>query len=227
MQTKPPSLLEPFSQQFQLAEGVMCDPQEHIVRRASDMRGYYADGALDALIVAQGDPPHYETFEAPVPEEPGQVKYCISKLYPGTVGEECLITKGHYHAVPATAEVYLCLRGRGGMMMKTAGGECRWEEFIPGRLVYVPPYWCAPFDQHGRRTARFVMSLPRRRRTQLWRHQDERIPQTRLPPLGQDFHRVGNCRLSLRESSATFAERKATKSSAAFAERKATIRHFR
>jgi len=141
MQTKP-SLLGPFSQQFQLAEGVMCDPQEHIVRRASGMRGYYADGAaLDALIVAQSDPPHYETFEAPVPEEPGQVKYCISKLYPGTVGEECFMTKGHYHAVPATAEVYLCLRGQGGMMMKTAGGECRWEEFIPGRLVYVPPYW--------------------------------------------------------------------------------------
>ena len=27
------------------------------------------------------------------------------------------------------------------MMMKTADGQCRWEEFAPGRLVYVPPYW--------------------------------------------------------------------------------------
>ena len=136
------SLIQPFAQQFDLSEGVMCDPRERIVRRASDMRGYYADGdALEALIAARQDPPHYETFECPVPEERGQVKYCISKLYPGTVGDECFMTKGHYHAVPATGEVYLCLRGRGLMMMKTADGQCRWEELTPGRLVYAPPYW--------------------------------------------------------------------------------------
>jgi glucose-6-phosphate isomerase len=143
MPTKPTtSLIEPFAQQFQLAEGVMCDPHDHIVRRASDMRGYYADGeALETLIRTEADPPHYETFESAVPEEPGQVKYCISKLYPGTVGGECFMTKGHYHSASATGEVYLCLRGQGGMMMKTGQGECRWEEFVPGRLVYVPPYW--------------------------------------------------------------------------------------
>lgn len=137
-----PSLMQPFAQQFDLAEGLMLDPHQHVVRRASDMRGYYADGAaLEALIGALGDPPHYETFECPVPEEPGQVKYCISKLYPGTVGDECFMTKGHYHQVTATGEVYLCLRGRGLMMMKTSDGQCRWEEFAPGRLVYAPPYW--------------------------------------------------------------------------------------
>ncbi len=138
----PLSLMEPFGQQFDLAEGLMRDPQEHLVRRASDMRGYYADGeALEALIAACGDPPHYETFESPVPEGYGHVKYCISKLYPGTVGDECFMTKGHYHAVPETAEAYLCLRGYGLMMMKTAAGRCQWEAFAPGRLVYVPPHW--------------------------------------------------------------------------------------
>lgn len=27
------------------------------------------------------------------------------------------------------------------MMMKTTDGQCRYEEFAPGRMVYVPPYW--------------------------------------------------------------------------------------
>jgi glucose-6-phosphate isomerase len=76
-----------------------------------------------------------------VPEEYGQVKFCISKLYPGLVGHECFMTKGHYHAVLEAGEAYLSLAGRGLMMMKTSGGACRWEEFVPGRLVYVPPYW--------------------------------------------------------------------------------------
>ena len=92
----------------------MLDPHERIVRRASDMRGYYADEeALERLIAAQDDPVHYETFESPVPEEYGQVKFCISKLYPGLVGDECFMTKGHYHEVPQAGEVYLCLTGRG------------------------------------------------------------------------------------------------------------------
>ena len=27
------------------------------------------------------------------------------------------------------------------MLMKTVEGECLWEEFRPGRAIYVPPYW--------------------------------------------------------------------------------------
>jgi glucose-6-phosphate isomerase, archaeal len=136
------SPLEPFGVQFDLAAGIMQDPHDHIVRRASDMRGYYADpAALEQLITSGSDPIHYETFESCVPEEAGHVKFCVSQLYPGRVGEECFMTKGHYHTRAETAEVYLCLRGRGLMMMKTAEGDCRWEDMIPGRLVYVPPYW--------------------------------------------------------------------------------------
>jgi len=137
-----PSLIEPFGVQFDLVEGAMRDSESRIARRASDMRGYYADdAALERLIAAEGDPVHYETFESPVPEQYGQVKFCISKLYPGLVGDECFMTKGHYHAVIQTGEVYLCLKGQGLMMMKTAEGRCSREPFAPGRLVYVPPYW--------------------------------------------------------------------------------------
>ena len=67
------SLIEPFGDQFDLAEGVMLSPQDHIVRRASDMRGYYADEkALERLIAAGDNPIHYETFESPVPKNPGR-----------------------------------------------------------------------------------------------------------------------------------------------------------
>ena len=51
------------------------------------------------------------------------------------------MTKGHYHAIPDTAEVYLGLKGRGCILLKTADGQCTSEEIAPGRMVYVPPYW--------------------------------------------------------------------------------------
>jgi glucose-6-phosphate isomerase len=135
------TLIEPFSVDFDLIAGVMKNPKNHLVRRASDMRGYYRDEkALDALIAAD-NPVHYEVFECPVPSEYGHLMFCISDLKPGRVGDECFMTKGHYHTQINTAETYLALRGRGFMMMKTTHGQCRYEEFRPGRMVYVPPYW--------------------------------------------------------------------------------------
>jgi glucose-6-phosphate isomerase len=84
---------------------------------------------------------HYEVFEVPVPEEQGHLMYCISTLQPGLVGQEYFLTKGHYHTVPNTAEIYLCLRGEGYMVMKTEEGQFAVEPMQRGRMVYVPPYW--------------------------------------------------------------------------------------
>jgi len=136
------TLLEPFGVDLDLEQGLMPGSKHRLVRRASDMRGYYADGAaLERLIAAGQDPVHYEVFEVPVPEERGHLMYCISTLQPGLVGEECFMTKGHYHAVPNTAEVYLCLRGEGCLIMKAAESRFAIEPMTRGRMVYVPPFW--------------------------------------------------------------------------------------
>ena len=136
------SFIQPFGVEFDLEQGIMKAHTRTTVRTASAMRGHYADAvALERLIEEHDDPLHYEVFERPVPEESGHIMYCISKLYPGTVADEFFMTKGHYHTVVDTAEIYLCLRGEGLMLMKTADGQFAAEEFRPGRMVYVPPYW--------------------------------------------------------------------------------------
>jgi len=136
------TFIDPFGIELDLEKGLMRQASNHLVRRASDMRGYYADAAaLEQLIAERQDPLHYEVFEVPVPEERGHLMYCISTLQPGLIGEEFFMTKGHYHSVPNTAEVYLCLRGEGYMVMKTADGKFAAERMTRGRMVYVPPFW--------------------------------------------------------------------------------------
>jgi len=136
-----PNIMQPYSIELDLETGEMLNPARTLARHASDMRGHYADAAaLDALI-ADGDPLHYEVFDVPVPEEYGQLMYGISTLQPGLVGDECFMTKGHYHTISETAEVYQCLRGTGVMLMKTADGACAWEAMSRGKMVYVPPHW--------------------------------------------------------------------------------------
>ena len=136
------TIMQPFGLDIDLTEGTMSDPDTHLIRKTSDMLGYYADpGALDRLIADGNDPVHYEVFERRIPEQYGHLLFCISKLLPGRVGDECFMTKGHYHTVSGTAEIYLCIRGRGFMLMKTDDGQCVTEPMMPNRMVYVPPYW--------------------------------------------------------------------------------------
>lgn len=135
------SYMEPFLAHIDLAEGAMTDFTAHTERKASSMRGHYQDAAALERVIAEGDPLHYEVFEKPVPETYGHLMFCISKLQPGLVGNEYFMTKGHYHRVIQTGEIYLCLRGKGFMLMKTKDGGFSAAPMERGAMVYAPPYW--------------------------------------------------------------------------------------
>ena len=51
------------------------------------------------------------------------------------------MTKGHFHSVLETAEVYYCLKGHGYMVMEVTDGDWTVEELRPGIVLYVLPHW--------------------------------------------------------------------------------------
>lgn len=134
--------MEPLVDYLQFDPAIAMGPQAtRRPRRASDLRGFFRNTpALDALI-RQGDPVVYETFEPPLPEAPGHLMFGITVLYPGRVGDEYFLTKGHYHVRRLTAEVYLCLRGRGYLVMQTEEGHSRAVPLERWSVVYVAPGW--------------------------------------------------------------------------------------
>ena len=155
-----PELLAPFGIDLDLGKGALRRPKRRLVRRASDLRGYYADAAALEEQIRKGDPVHYEVEEIPVPETRGNLMYCISRVHPGRVGDEYFLTKGHYHADAGTAEVYLGLRGEGLVLMKTPDGACRAEKMSRGRMVYVPPFWAHRTVNTGREPLSFFCVYP-------------------------------------------------------------------
>lgn len=153
--------MQPFTVTIDFAENIMRGADQHNVRRASVMRGYYRDtAALERLIRDGGDPLHYETFEKHVPEEYGHLLFCISKIQPGVVGGECFMTKGHYHTQVNTGEVYFCLQGCGFMVMKTQDGRFDAQRMERGSLVYVPPYWAHRSVNTGRESLTMLAVWP-------------------------------------------------------------------
>lgn len=132
--------MEPFALALDLASGRLDPTTSRIQRRLSDMRGMYAEAKAEQALLAQGDPLIYEVLQYDVPNEAGQLVVCTTVLYPGRVGDEYFMTKGHYHKRQDRAEVYLGLRGRGKLLMQ-ADGQCSELDMGPGTVGYVPPYW--------------------------------------------------------------------------------------
>lgn len=102
------------------------------------MRGMYADTEMLEQLIATDDPLVYEYYDLGVEEKSGNLAYGTSIVYPGLVGDEFFMTKGHYHSVLDTAEVYLCLSGHGLMVMENPEGETEIQELTPGEAILVP-----------------------------------------------------------------------------------------
>ena len=131
----------PFGFEVLPDEGKLSEYDNHVVRRLSAMRGQYQDEQAYMRMLEDGDTVLYEVYEIHRPEVAGELLHGLSIVHPGKVGDEYYMTKGHFHTVLDTAEVYYTLRGRGVMVMETPEGESAVEELKPGSVLYVPPRW--------------------------------------------------------------------------------------
>jgi glucose-6-phosphate isomerase len=113
----------------------------HVQRRLSSLKGQFLDAEAYQRRLEAGDSLVYEVYEIKRPQVAGEVLTGISIVHPGKVGREFHMTKGHFHTVIDTAEVYLCLKGEGFMVMENPEGETAVEALGPGRVLYVPPRW--------------------------------------------------------------------------------------
>jgi glucose-6-phosphate isomerase len=114
---------------------------QHLIRRLSSMKGQFADQPAYAAQLAKEDVVLYEVYELHRPEQAGELLHGISIVHSGQVGDEYVMTKGHFHTVLETAEIYQCLKGEGVMVMETPEGDWAVEALRPGRILYVPPRW--------------------------------------------------------------------------------------
>ena len=133
----------------------------HYEKRLSQVRAIYRDqDALDALLAAKGDIITYEVYEYAKSAAEGHLIFGTSILYPGKVGKEYFMTRGHSHAKADRAEVYYCLAGKGLMLMESPDGKSKAVTMRPRALVYVPPYWKHRSVNTGRRKLIFVFACP-------------------------------------------------------------------
>lgn len=133
--------VSPFSLLLDMKSGALEPHTTRTVRRISDLQDTFSDKPAISALVAAGDPVVYEVLQYDLPEEVGQLICCTTVLYPGSVADEYFMTKGHYHAVRATGEIYLGLSGQGFLLLMTEDGASSESVLSGGTVAYVPPGW--------------------------------------------------------------------------------------
>ncbi|WLR51657.1 glucose-6-phosphate isomerase family protein [Bacillus tianshenii] len=151
--------MKPFTTIYNDAESLL-DPKGRIVtRKLSHMSEMYQDQQA-AQELLNDDPLVYEVFNVEVPENVEHLQHCLTVLYPGKVGQEYFMTKGHYHEVLNRAEIYFCFKGEGKLVMQTKEGEAEEVEMSPGTIAYVPPAWAHRTVNTGKNPLVFFAAYP-------------------------------------------------------------------
>jgi glucose-6-phosphate isomerase len=131
----------PFIFDVSVEDAVLSEYDNHIERRLSAMKGQFSDQRTYEALLAAEDTLLYEVYEIKRPEVVGELLNGLSIVHPGKVGDEFYMTKGHFHTVLDTAEVYYCVKGEGVMVMETPEGDWSVEPLRPHSVLYVPPRW--------------------------------------------------------------------------------------
>ncbi|MCD8194557.1 MAG: glucose-6-phosphate isomerase [Tannerellaceae bacterium] len=111
---------------------------EKITRNIKDLKGIFQDEA--AFQASDPEQVAYEVSSHMTVAEgtPGGLYFGITYLYPGKIGNEYMMTKGHYHANIDRAEYYWGLTGEGMLIYMDSNRKVWGEKMFPGSLHYIP-----------------------------------------------------------------------------------------
>ena len=139
MSSPPIQPLRPCPVTFNGRTGRLAGDDLTPLRRTwGQLEGVFADeeawAAIDSERVA-----YWAELYFPVPTgTEGGLNFGNTYVEPGRVGDEYVVTKGHFHENREAAEYYWCLAGEGALLLMDEERNCRAERMTPGSLHYIP-----------------------------------------------------------------------------------------
>ncbi|MFB9273866.1 glucose-6-phosphate isomerase family protein [Cohnella cellulosilytica] len=80
----------------------------------------------------------------------GGLFFGVSRVYPGKIGAEYFMTKGHFHSKRNRAEYYWGIAGEGLLLLMDESRQCRAERVSPGSLHFISGYTAHRLVNTGR-----------------------------------------------------------------------------
>lgn len=120
-----------------LGVSLMINPSKVEERRLKDMDGFFHD--KEAYRRADKEKFVYRIYYFSF----NSMGCAITEMFPGKIGNEFFLTRGHFHKPPEMSEVYIFLRGYGVSVMQHKNREkpVLFAPLIPGAVVFSPPFY--------------------------------------------------------------------------------------
>lgn len=132
--------LQHILSRFDLERGVILGAPL-IKRYLSDLKGSFYDQMAYKKVISTDNPLIYMVSAIEPANGDGDLHYGLGVIYPGKVGNEYYLTKGHLHAWRPAAEFYIGLKGSGMMLLEDeATKESIMAPLGVNQVVYVPGF---------------------------------------------------------------------------------------
>lgn len=132
--------LEHILSRFDLESGVILGAPL-IKRYLSDLKGSFYDQKAYEKAISTDNPLIYMVSAIEPANGDGDLHYGLGVIYPGKVGDEYYLTKGHLHAWRPAAEFYIGLKGSGMMLLEDeTTKESMMAPLGVNQVVYVPGF---------------------------------------------------------------------------------------
>ena len=135
-------IIDPILTDFKNIKGSFPQATGHYSKTFYELEGMYEnEQEFQKMLPKWRNRVVYEVWEHRSSENKGDLVFGTSVMKPGRVGDEFFLTRGHQHQKEYCAETYLCLSGKGVILMESPDGEIKALKLAKGQLVYVPPFW--------------------------------------------------------------------------------------
>lgn len=107
------------------------------LKTIGQLKGVFIDE--NSRIAMNQDLPVYsvQTFQPSDDSAPGGLSIGNTTIYPGKVGNEFFMTRGHLHAKADRTEFYWGVNGNGLILLMNNDGDCRVEKMFAGSIHYI------------------------------------------------------------------------------------------
>lgn len=120
--------------------GALHPATGHYVKRLSELRALFHDKqAFDIAVNERDDPVAYEVVE--YKPDQSDLFFGTTTMYPGDIGGEFYMTRGHFHERRDMGEVYYTQSGTGILLLESRDGISRVVEMKAGICAFIPPDW--------------------------------------------------------------------------------------
>jgi glucose-6-phosphate isomerase len=149
----------PTTIQFDLETGEFLPFIKFEQRTISNLAQMFYDQSAVKALMAQGDSLVYDIRYYPFITSNSDMALGVTRIYPGKVGDEYHMTKGHFHERGDQPEIYFCLQGTGYLLMESKEGYFQVASWSPGTITHIPPQYAHRVINTGGNTLIFVASF--------------------------------------------------------------------